>query len=171
MTIQPHKIALFCFFSLIIIQTSCSGQSAYHLMLKGLYKDTVPLVSVDSLKRMMEEDTTIILLDSRAQEEFAVSHIKSALWVGYESFDLKKIKDIPRDAKLVVYCSVGYRSERIGEQLLEAGFSQVFNLSGGIFEWVNEGMPVIDSTGASTKKVHAYNKSWGLWLKKAEKVY
>ena len=47
----------------------------------------------------------------------------------------------------------------------------VSNLYGGIFEWVNQENPVIDTTGNETKNIHAYNKTWGVWLNKGNKVY
>ncbi|MEL6718853.1 MAG: rhodanese-like domain-containing protein, partial [Bacteroidota bacterium] len=68
------------------------------------------------------------------------------------------------------YCSVGYRSEKISEQLLEAGFKDVSNLYGGIFEWKNQDHEVVDEKGA-TEKVHAYDRVWGFWLKEGKKVY
>lgn len=77
---------------------------------------------------------------------------------------------MPKFALVIVYCSVGYRSERIGEKLQDAGFINVQNLYGGIFKWVNEGMPVYNSIGP-TKQVHGYSRSWGVWLQKGEKVY
>lgn len=46
---------------------------------------------------------------------------------------------------------------------MEAGYIQVYNLYGGIFEWVNEGHPVFNDQG-ETDKIHAYNKLWGMWL-------
>ena len=42
-----------------------------------------------------------------------------------------------QDAPIVVYCSVGIRSQRVGQQLLEAGYTQVWNLRGGIFKFGN----------------------------------
>ncbi|MDF9798803.1 hypothetical protein OKW21_004066 [Catalinimonas alkaloidigena] len=42
---------------------------------------------------------------------------------------------------------------------------------GGIFEWVNQGQDVVDSSGQPTEKVHAYDRVWGIWLKQGEKVY
>ena len=45
------------------------------------------------------------------------------------------------------------------------------NLRGGIFDWVNMGYPVYDKEGNETQKIHAYDKSWGKWLIKGEKVY
>ncbi len=54
---------------------------------------------------------------------------------------------IGEESKVVVYCSVGYRSEKIAEKLKAAGYKNVFNLYGGIFEWENQNLPVYDSNG------------------------
>ena len=72
---------------------------------------------------------------------------------------------------MVVYCTVGYRSERIGEKLQKMGFQDVHNLYGGITEWVNQGHKVVDPEGNETPKVHTYSKDWGKWLKEGEKVW
>jgi hypothetical protein len=70
-----------------------------------------------------------------------------------------------------VYCSVGYRSERIGEKLQDAGYTHVFNLYGGIFNWKNQDGVVLDASNDTTERVHTYNKSWSRFLKKGEPVY
>ena len=54
---------------------------------------------------------------------------------------------------------------------MQAGYSNVKNLYGGIFEWKNEGHPVYDSEGKETEKVHAFSKHWGKLLKEGKKVY
>ena len=66
---------------------------------------------------------------------------------------------------------MGYRSEKIGEQLKKMGYQRVYNLYGGIFEWTNRSLPLVNKTEAPTKQVHAYDKNWGQWLDKGEKVY
>ena len=116
---------------------------------------------------------SILLIDAREYEEYKVSHIDKAVFVGYDNLNLKPIEKVPRDTKVVVYCSVGYRSERVGEKLKEMGFTNVYNLYGGIFEWVNQGYKVVDSNGNEVKQVHAYNKNWGKWVSNDnyEKVY
>jgi rhodanese-related sulfurtransferase len=45
---------------------------------------------------------------------------------------------------------VGYRSEKVTEKLQKAGFTQVSNLYGGIFEWVNQGYPIVNQSGATS---------------------
>lgn len=164
------KTWLYTYFLLLISPTASFGQitsGAYRALLKTLYKNDVPLISCAAASKMQSAH----FLDTRACEEFNVSHIARARWVGYEEFSLDKVKDLDKDAPIVVYCSVGVRSEKVGRQLIGAGFTNVQNLYGSLFEWVNQGYPIVDPKGKSTRKVHAYSRAWGVWLNKGEKVY
>jgi rhodanese-related sulfurtransferase len=157
----------------VLLMSSVVAQSkvksgSYNTLLKTLLKHTVPEISVDSLARIKN---TTILLDAREPEEFKVSHMKNAIYVGYNDFNLDAVKGISKESPVVVYCSVGYRSEKVSEKLKAAGFKNVANLYGGIFEWKNQEHDVVDENGAVTENVHAYNKVWGAWLKKGKKVY
>ena len=141
--------------------------SAYNLTLKTLLSHSVPEVTVSQVKTMND----VLLLDAREWKEYQVSHLKNAKFVGYDEFDLDKLKLINKNKKIVLYCSVGYRSEKIADKLKQAGYTNVSNLYGGIFEWVNQGNVVVDEKGTATKNIHAYNKTWGVWLNKGVKVY
>ena len=161
---------IFLFF-LSISSFSFFGQEKLDNLLKTWNKRNVPYISVETLAM---PKSTAILLDARELEEFNVSHLQNALCVGYNTFDLKEtISKLPKDknTKIVVYCSLGIRSETIAHQLIQAGYTNVVNLYGGIFEWKNNDFQVVDTLGKSTEKVHAFNKSWEKWLKKVEKVY
>lgn len=142
------------------------GSKAYGLMLSALLSRDVPEVGVDEARAMEEA----LFADAREREEYDVSRIPGALWVGYDTFEEERLEGIEKDRPIVVYCSVGYRSEKITRRLRANGFSQVYNLYGGIFEWVNREMPVEDA-GGQTRKVHAYDRFWGQWLKRGQKVY
>jgi len=156
------------FFYMVLFAGPIAAQSrSYGLMLKTLYKETVPVVYCDELKKQPQA----VLLDTRARREYEVSHLPGARWVGYDDFDLERVRDLPKATPIVVYCSVGYRSERVGEKLLAAGYTNVRNLYGSLFEWVNQGNPVVDMQGKPTRKVHAYSRTWGIWLEQGEKVY
>ncbi len=133
-------------------------------MAKGDTED----IEVATLKGMEEK---VILLDTREKKEYEISHIPGAIWVGYDDFKMKRIKELAKDAKIVTYCSVGYRSERIGEKLLKAGFTDVSNLKGSIFKWVNDGYMLEDKDGNETDKVHGFNQKWGKWVKGNKVVY
>lgn len=165
------KIFVFCFFLLISFASAQAQNSPYDVMLKTLYKNTVKMVSASDLQKEMKQVNKPILLDARESKEYNVSHLQSGRWVGYDDFSLTSVKNIPKNAPIVVYCSVGYRSERIGEKLQKAGYTNVRNLYGGIFEWINAGYPVYDNGQKASTKVHGYSTAWGVWVKKGEVVY
>ncbi len=143
----------------------------YARKLKSLYKGTVPLITPQGLAQEFLSTRMPLILDTRTPNEYAVSHIATAQFVDFGKFNKKVAQDWDPSRPIVVYCTVGYRSERIGEQLKKLGFKDVRNLYGGIFEWVNEGHPIVDATGKATIKVHAYSEDWGKWLLKGQKVY
>ncbi|MHC2990486.1 rhodanese [Pontibacter sp. HJ8] len=169
---MQRKLYLVGALCLCLLLQAC-GQAtdkAYGLMLKGLYNHNVPVITPAQLGAALQQKSHPVLLDTRSEEEYNVSHIAGARLVEYDNFDPSRLKDVPKDTPLVVYCSVGLRSERVGEKLKKAGYTNVTNLYGGLFEWVNQGQPVYNSQG-KTDKVHAFSKSWGVWLRKGEKVY
>lgn len=139
---------------------------AYNLLLKALLAHSVHEVDVAHANAAESR----VFVDARELEEYKVSHIKGAVWAGYNDFSIDRLKDISKDDKVTVYCSIGKRSEDIAMKMQQAGYKEVSNLYGGIFEWINEGYPVYDKKG-KTNRVHAYSKTWGIWLNKGDKVY
>jgi len=137
-----------------------SESKAFDAFLKTTLSDAIETVDVSSVNI-----DSIILLDTRSKEEFEVSHLKNAIWVGYDNFNLKRVKNLSKNAKIVVYCSVGVRSGKVGKKLLDADFKNVKNLYGGIFEWYNRGLPVYNEKG-ETDDLHTYNFIWSLWVNK-----
>jgi len=150
---------VFANFSLTLTAQDIEG---YDKMTKDLLSETVPLITVDSLNTL--DLTNVYLLDTREEEEFEVSHIPGSRYVGYNWFKKKYIRDIPKDACVVTYCSVGYRSEKIGERLLRDGFTNVYNLQGGIFSWVNNDGELINNDNEIIDEVHGYDKDWSQWI-------
>ena len=151
-----------------IIQFTQAQKTAFSKMIDTTLQKTVPFISVPELKAKYND---FVILDARETEEYNTSHLKNAQLVGYNKFKLKKtLKTLPKNKPIVVYCSIGYRSEKIAEKLQKKGY-QVYNLYGGIFDWKNKNNTVIDSTNNPTENVHTYNKEWSKWLKKGKKVY
>ena len=138
--------------------------------LEGLLSFTVPLIGVKELAEKKEE---YVILDAREQEEYFLSHIEGAQHLGYDQLNEAVLSELKKDTPIVLYCSVGYRSEKIGERLQKKGFTKVYNLYGSIFEWINQGQPIVDNAGYPTDKVHTYNKRWSKWVDegKATKVW
>lgn len=172
MTPRSILLAVAICIALVVIVQRVRAQAhvesnAYDVMLSTLLAHSVPEIDV----KQAVADSTAVRLDAREQAEFSVSHLPNATWVGYDDFNLERVAHVPKDTPIIVYCSVGYRSEKIAEKLRKAGYTNVSNLYGGIFEWVNTEHEVVDTTGSATAKVHAYSKSWGVWLTRGEKVY
>jgi len=141
---------------------------AFERRLKILLSHNVNEISIKDAAKIK---ANVIFLDARKKKEYNVSHIKDSRWIGYDDFNRKRMEGIAKKTKIIVYCSVGYRSEKITKKLNKMGYKDVSNLYGGIFEWVNQGNKVYDNKGKTTTKVHTYNKAWSKWLKKGEKVY
>ncbi len=139
-------------------------------LLKKHNTESVPYISVETL---LNEKDEVIILDSREKNEFETSHLKNAICVGYDFFNLDSIQEkLPeKDSKIVVYCSLGIRSEDIAEKLKKAGYSNVYNLYGGIFEWKNNDLEVLNAQETPTDSIHTFSKIWSKWLKKGIKVY
>lgn len=158
-----HIIILFSF-------AFANGQTTLDSLLLKENNQSIPYITVDELL----EKKKFLLLDSREQEEYDISHIENANFVGYDKFKLEKLKSIlPKDKNepIVVYCSLGIRSENIAEKLQKAGYTNVYNLYGGIFQWKNKDNPVIDTEGNETENIHAFDEDWSIWLKKGVKIY
>ncbi|MCO6164456.1 rhodanese-like domain-containing protein [Flavobacterium sp. NRK F7] len=155
-------------FLLLFLQLSF-GQKTIPDVIQQFNKNSVPYITVEELKGT--DDVT--LLDAREPEEFKVSHLDNAIYVGYKKFNAEKflISFPNKNTPLVVYCSLGVRSENIGEKLLKLGYTNVRNLYGGIFEWKNKDNPVVNMNGEETEEVHAFSKMWGKYLLKGTKIY
>lgn len=161
-----------CFFLALLLLSSCSSfdmkNAAFDFMLKKMLTHQVQEIHVAEIS----DENQFVFLDARSAEEFQVSHIKDAVRCGYDDFDIQQFSNLATHKKIVVYCSIGYRSEKIALQLKDYGYTNVYNLYGGIFEWANQAKPLYDDTKVPTKKVHAYNKFFGIWLNNSSnKVY
>lgn len=164
-----EKKIIFTFLIGLLSFVACVGQNAFDKKLKAMYKNTVPLVYPQQLDQSKLKE--VVLLDTRSKAEFDVSHIQGSTFIDYDTFDPSDVQGLDRHADIVVYCAVGYRSERIGEKLLEMGFSNVHNLYGGIVQWSNVDKPLINKKDLPTDSVHTGTREWSVWLTRGIKVY
>ncbi len=113
-----------------------------------------------------------IIIDVRAPEEFAISHLQRALNLETEDSIAEWLatNGLSKDAAIIVYCSVGYRSAAVAQQLQQMGFTRVRNLKHSIFEWANKAYPMINASG-ETDKVHPFNRAWSVLLDESLHAY
>ena len=125
----------------------------------------VPRITTAELAEWLNDSSrpAPLLLDVRTQAEFEISHLARAKHVEPNAppSAIREAKERP----IVTYCSVGYRSGAFAKKLRDAGFTNVANLEGSIFRWANEGRSLV-SSGRKADKVHPYNSTWGLLLKR-----
>lgn len=156
--------------ALCFITFYSNAQESLSDVLRHYNTKSIPYMSVQELAM---PKTKVYVLDAREKGEYNTSHIKNAIFVGYDTFELDSVlTKIPnKNSEIVVYCSIGIRSETIASKLKKAGYPNVFNLYGGIFEWKNNNFKVYNFENIETENVHAYSKEWSFWLKKGKKVF
>jgi len=93
---------------------------------------------------MMQKEKNIIILDVRTPQEYQEGHISNAINIPVQILgqQLDKLKNF-KDKKILVYCRSGHRSAIASQILDRAGFKNVYNLKGGLFEWKASGLPLV----------------------------
>ncbi|MFT5250279.1 MAG: rhodanese-related sulfurtransferase [bacterium] len=157
---------------IVFFGISSYAQETLNEVLKKHNKNAIPYISVTEL-RTHQFKNNIKILDSRELNEYQVSHIESAILVGYDTFSIETVLDTIKNKKtpIVVYCTLGIRSEIIAAKLQKASYIDVKNLYGGISEWKNKEYKVIDSTQNTTNNIHTFSKEWSKWLLNGNPIY
>ena len=145
------------------------SQETVENILKTHNNKLIPYIQAEDLKK----NSNYIILDTREANEYKTSHLSNAVNIGYKNFKSSTIKSIVKNknSPIVVYCSLGIRSEKIGNKLQKMGYTNVQNLYGVIFEWKNKGNIVVDSTNVVTQNVHTFSKQWRVYLKSGVPIY
>ena len=137
--------------------------------------DDITHMEPEDFARMQAEGADFILLDVREKREFEVSHIPGAVQIdpNAKATDVQALlakAGADADTPVVVYCSVGRRSSRLGSRVVDAlEGRKVTNLRGGVFAWHNEELPLENAAG-TTDAVHPYNDKWGKLVERSEGI-
>ena len=107
----------------------------------GLPIESLPLISANQLKNMLDHNEKLLILDTRSQEEWDSGHIKGALHI-YVGYLEQRLAEVPRDKPVVVYCRTGHRAGLGASILLRANYQVVYNFPGSIKAWTAAGFPV-----------------------------
>ena len=91
-------------------------------------------------------ETGVITLDVRTPGEFNEGHIKGALLVDFQSGNFEnEIASLDKSKTYAVYCRSGSRSGQAVKVMSEAGFTNIYNLNGGVIDWANAGMTLVNN--------------------------
>lgn len=84
------------------------------------------------------------VLDVRTAAEFEEGHVPGAVNIPVEDPDLLSTEwgEVPSDGPVLVICRTGRRSAEASELLAEKGYTEVYDVGGGMRMWRAEGLPV-----------------------------
>ena len=101
-------------------------------------------VSLISPEKLNEELGSIQLIDVRTPEEFEDGHLENSRNMNYYDDDFKQqLSVLDKNQKVYVYCKKGGRSANAAELLSEMGFTEIYDLEGGIDNWKDKGLKTV----------------------------
>ena len=105
--------------------------------------ETLPTISVHDLRRKLEADGSIMIVDVREPFEYEIAHIAGSKLIPLTDLPAR-FDELERGKEIVALCKTGVRSAHAVELLQRAGFTQSFNLEGGIEAWASEIDPTME---------------------------
>ncbi len=91
-------------------------------------------------------ETGVVTLDVRTPGEFAEGHIEGAQLIDFQGGNFEnEISSLDKNATYAVYCRSGNRSGQAVKVMHDAGFHNVYNLNGGVIDWANAGLPLVNN--------------------------
>lgn len=125
-----REIKISFFFLMMLVLCNCNNQ-------KNNSENSVEIISTELLKAA---GTNIQLIDVRTPEEYSTGYILEAQNINFFDEDfLVQLKGLQKDKPVYVYCKKGKRASKASLKMEEAGFSKVYNLEGGITNWIEKG--------------------------------
>lgn len=104
-------------------------------LFKNKYSDQIRIVGPDEFKSLLQ-NSKAQLIDVRTQNEFRSNKIKGAKNINYHSRDfMKEINKLDKNKPVMVYCKSGFRSRRSAKKLAKLGYTEIYDLKGGIMNW------------------------------------
>jgi rhodanese-related sulfurtransferase len=160
---------VFLVVALLVVVTAALGfRSVDWFLLKTSLRQKFPKVEWISTTELADwlankKRPAPVLLDVRTFDEWNVSHLPAARHVEPDASAETATTGFAKETPIVTYCAVGYRSGEMAERLRAAGFTNVRNLEGSIFQWANEHRPLVCGE-KRVSQAHPYNSFWGRLL-------
>jgi rhodanese-related sulfurtransferase len=116
------------------------GLASVGLLLAGCAPSDLPTISPKEAAAMFSEQKAIIV-DVREDNEWNEGHIAGAIHIPLAQV-ASRLSELAqyKDSNVVVQCRSGKRSAKAASTLQEAGFTKVYNLTGGIIAWDKDGL-------------------------------
>lgn len=102
----------------------------------------VKSISAEELRKTLDEDQNLILVDCREQDEWDAGHIPQARLIPLSQFEQRHKELEDKSSRIILQCRSGKRSMDAALFLEEQGYSDLTNLTGGILDWMQMGFEV-----------------------------
>lgn len=122
------------------------------------------LLSPHAFRAKLKGKRTKNLLDVRTPGEYESGHLEQSLNIDWNSNDFSnQVTKLDKNTPVFVYCASGGRSHAAYQRLQQMGFTEIYELEGGIRNWQAEGFEV--STEDNSKKSGMSMKEYHKMLK------
>jgi rhodanese-related sulfurtransferase len=102
----------------------------------GIHHPAIRSINEAQLKERISQDTSMQFVDVRTALEYSKGHIKPAVNIDYMSKGfVAQFNSYNKEEPLYIYCRSGKRSGKAAMRLAEEGFTEIYDLEGGILEW------------------------------------
>lgn len=98
-------------------------------------------LSVTALAERKKQGTSPRLIDVRTPSEWETARVEGAELL--DSPLMEQLSDLPKETPLAFLCHHGHRSGRVAEQMIAQGFTEIYNVQGGIDAWSAEVDPSV----------------------------
>jgi len=98
-------------------------------------------ISSREAKNLLEKNKNIFLLDVRTPQENSQARLPGTVLIPINEIE-RRIKEVPRNKTILVYCAVGARSKPAAEFLSKNGYKDVYNMTDGLVGWYRNGFPL-----------------------------
>lgn len=130
-TIPVFSLTVLLVIAFAFVLSGCSKTDN----LEGEETPVVVNITAEIGKTMMEDNTAIVLVDVRTQEEFIEKHIPGALLVPVDELESLAPEMMPdKGTTYIVYCRSGNRSASAAQMLIALGYQKIYDM-GGIIDW------------------------------------
>ncbi len=125
-------LALLAISFLFLLSGGCLGTRSEASASVVPYTD----IMVQDLKEMIDNKEDVLILDVRTEAEFAQGHLIGAINIPHFQIEERyKELNVGEDKKIAVVCAAGVRSRVAAESLSKLGFTNVYNVLGGLDQW------------------------------------
>lgn len=122
----------------LVLLAGCGGNAATTAA-------TIETVSPAEAMALLDDPPSgLVILDVRTPDEFAAGHLPGAVNLDFQSAGFAAdLGSLDRAVPYLMYCRSGNRSAQVRQMMSDLGFTEVYEIAGGIVAWAGAGGSVV----------------------------